>query len=154
MPSQHYVYLQVLKLLRIAFNRRLTFKGFICLHIRIKISLLQHHQSKIFCDLNYLPSHHCIFLQVLKLLRIAFDRRLTFTVGVSSSNGMPDCVVWNDIHHKTATSHGAAHGYPDPTYLGNVTKELANVGVTENCKEFRDMGDPFPQQKRGYWNWY
>lgn len=39
--------------------------------------------------------------RVLKLLRKAFDARLTFQVGQSITTGMDSCVVWNDIHHKT-----------------------------------------------------
>ena len=44
--------------------------------------------------------------EVLKLLRIAFDRRLTFTVGDSITTGAKDVIVWNGIHHKTSSSGG------------------------------------------------
>ena len=40
--------------------------------------------------------------KVLMLLKTAFDRRLIFTVGQSLSTGQ-EGIVWNDIHHKTAT---------------------------------------------------
>lgn len=33
--------------------------------------------------------------EILKLLKIAFDRRLTFTVGLSVTNGTDNTVVWN-----------------------------------------------------------
>lgn len=46
--------------------------------------------------------------EVLKLLRIAFDRRLIFTVGTSRSSGIENQVTWNDIHHKTSTDGGAS----------------------------------------------
>ncbi len=39
--------------------------------------------------------------QVEALLRRAFDSRLVFTVGRSSTTGCDDTITWNDIHHKT-----------------------------------------------------
>ena len=74
---------------------------------------------------------------VLGLLKIAFDRKLTFTIGTSVTTGQQDCVVWNGIHHKTQVSGGATnYGYPDPTYFNRVTKELAAKGVIKD--EFED----------------
>lgn len=68
--------------------------------------------------------------EVLKKLKIAFERRLTFIVGTSITSGRSNTVVWNGIHHKTNTTGGPPrYGYPDPTYLGRVTQELANVGI-------------------------
>ena len=43
---------------------------------------------------------------VLKLLDIAFKRRLIFTIGDSRTTGKQDRVTWNDIHHKTAKFGG------------------------------------------------
>ncbi|XP_058854307.1 probable E3 ubiquitin-protein ligase DTX2 isoform X1 [Acipenser ruthenus] len=72
--------------------------------------------------------------KVLKLLKLAWNRRLIFTVGTSSTTGEPDTVVWNEIHHKTEMlSNVSGHGYPDPNYLDNVLAELASQGVTEEC---------------------
>ncbi|KAJ1532236.1 hypothetical protein ONE63_000853 [Megalurothrips usitatus] len=70
--------------------------------------------------------------KVLKLLRIAFERRLVFTVGRSVTTGREDVVTWNEIHHKTepGISHNG-HGYPDPEYLENCLEELAAHGVTD-----------------------
>ncbi|XP_041360604.1 uncharacterized protein LOC121376883 isoform X2 [Gigantopelta aegis] len=69
---------------------------------------------------------------ILRLLKIAFDRKLTFTVGRSTTTGREDMVTWNDIHHKTNTHGGPTRfGYPDPTYLSRVRDELASKGVTE-----------------------
>lgn len=69
--------------------------------------------------------------RVVELLKIAFTRRLIFSVGTSATTGQSDCVIWNSIHHKTQPAGGAEqHGYPDPTYLSRVTEELAAVGVT------------------------
>jgi deltex-like protein len=43
--------------------------------------------------------------KVLKLLRKAFDQKLTFTIGRSSTTGSNNVITWNDIHHKT-NMHG------------------------------------------------
>ncbi|XP_077992667.1 uncharacterized protein LOC144446720 [Glandiceps talaboti] len=68
--------------------------------------------------------------QVLRLLKIAFDRKLTFTIGTSVTTGLTNTIVWNDIHHKTSRFGGPqAYGYPDPNYLYRVTEELAAKGV-------------------------
>ncbi|XP_046368845.2 uncharacterized protein LOC124143788 isoform X1 [Haliotis rufescens] len=68
---------------------------------------------------------------ILRLLRIAFDRKLTFTVGRSTTTGRENVVTWNDIHHKTNMDGGPTRfGYPDPTYLTRVRDELASKGVT------------------------
>ncbi|XP_068435798.1 probable E3 ubiquitin-protein ligase DTX2 isoform X2 [Clinocottus analis] len=72
--------------------------------------------------------------KVLELLKVAWMRRLIFTVGTSSTTGEPDTVVWNGVHHKTEMmSNMSGHGYPDPNYLDNVLSELASQGVTEDC---------------------
>ncbi|XP_070564848.1 uncharacterized protein [Ptychodera flava] len=68
--------------------------------------------------------------EVLDLLHKAFDNRLIFTVGTSHTSGLTDCVVWNDIHHKTSRDGGpAAYGYPDEDYLRRVKDELASKGI-------------------------
>ena len=70
---------------------------------------------------------------MLKLLRKAWERRLTFTVGQSVTTGEQGTVVWNEIHHKTEFgSNHSGHGYPDPNYLDNVTMELSIQGVTDS----------------------
>ncbi|XP_035480771.1 probable E3 ubiquitin-protein ligase DTX2 isoform X2 [Scophthalmus maximus] len=72
--------------------------------------------------------------KVLELLKVAWMRRLIFTVGTSSTTGEPDTVVWNGVHHKTEMmSNLSGHGYPDPNYLDNVLSELASQGVTDDC---------------------
>jgi len=68
--------------------------------------------------------------EVFELLRKAFDRKLTFTVGTSVTTGRTDTVVWNGIHHKTNVVGGATNfGYPDPTYFNRVKEELAAKGI-------------------------
>ena len=75
------------------------------------------------------------FAQVLKLLRVAWERRLTFTIGTSVTSGITDTVVWNEIHHKTTIQNYSGHGYPDLGYLDRVMLELAAQGVTEDSGE-------------------
>ncbi|KAF1388769.1 hypothetical protein PFLUV_G00066080 [Perca fluviatilis] len=68
--------------------------------------------------------------RILKLLRRAFDQRLVFTVGRSTTSGRNNMVTWNDIHHKTSTHGGPTHyGYPDPDYLRRVGDELKAKGI-------------------------
>jgi len=68
--------------------------------------------------------------EVLALLKIAFDRKLTFTVGTSVTTGIKNTVVWNGIHHKTSLSGGCTNfGYPDSSYFNRVKQELASKGV-------------------------
>ncbi|XP_022287018.2 putative E3 ubiquitin-protein ligase DTX3 [Crassostrea virginica] len=79
---------------------------------------------------------------VARLLRVAFDRKLVFTVGRSRTTGMDNCVTWNDIHHKTSISGGPENfGYPDPTFLDRVLEELAAKGVTQEdlCQVSEDI---------------
>ena len=68
--------------------------------------------------------------EVLALLKIAFDRKLTFVVGTSVTTGQKNTVIWNGIHHKTSLHGGTQnYGYPDPTYFNRVKEELASKGV-------------------------
>ena len=76
---------------------------------------------------------------MLKLLRKAWDRKLTFTIGTSVTTGASNTLVWNEIHHKTeSTTNFSGHGYPDPNYLNNVTAELAAQGVEDSADEESD----------------
>jgi hypothetical protein len=71
--------------------------------------------------------------EVLALLKVAFDRKLTFTVGTSVTTGCTNTTIWNGVHHKTNLSGGSAYfGYPDPTYFNRVKQELAVKGVKES----------------------
>jgi hypothetical protein len=68
--------------------------------------------------------------EILEMLKIAFKRGHIFTVGTSVTSGKKNTVVWNGIHHKTATGGGTKYyGYPDPTYFSRVKEELAAKGV-------------------------
>ena len=39
--------------------------------------------------------------EIQEMLRIAFDRKLVFTIGHSRTTGKEGVITWNDIHHKT-----------------------------------------------------
>ncbi len=67
--------------------------------------------------------------ELLKLLRIAWDRRICFTIGTSVTDGREDVLVWN-IHHKTALNGGVqSHGFPDETYMERCRSELKAFGI-------------------------
>ena len=55
---------------------------------------------------------------------LAFQRRLTFTIGKSKTTGKDNAIVWAGIVHKTSR-HGGPFGYPDPKYYENVQELLA-----------------------------
>ncbi|KAJ8681393.1 hypothetical protein QAD02_017180 [Eretmocerus hayati] len=79
----------------------------------------------------YLPDTE-LGRRVLRLLQIAFDRRLVFTIGRSVTTGREDVVTWNGIHHKTELGPSTSgYGYPDVTYLDRTLSELAAHGVTD-----------------------
>ncbi|XP_060080184.1 uncharacterized protein LOC132559570 [Ylistrum balloti] len=89
----------------------------------------KHYQGITRCA--YLPDNEKGRL-VAKLLKIAFDRKLVFTIGRSRTSGYDGVVTWNDVHHKTRKEGGPqAFAYPDPTYLDRVLDELKVKGVTE-----------------------
>ncbi|KAJ8317527.1 hypothetical protein KUTeg_005431 [Tegillarca granosa] len=68
--------------------------------------------------------------EVLRLLKLAFDSKLIFTIGFSCTTGKEGVVTWNDIHHKTSIDGGPTRfGYPDPSYLRRVKEELAQFGI-------------------------
>jgi len=69
-------------------------------------------------------------LKALHGLYLAWEQRLLFTVGRSITNGMDNCVTWNDIHLKTKVT-GGEHSYPDENHLTNLAEDLAGFGITE-----------------------
>ena len=87
---------------------------------------------------SYLPNNK-EGRDVLALLKVAFDRKLTFTVGTSVTTGRKNTVVWNGIHHKTSLFGGPTRfGYPDKSYFNRVKEELAAKGVTKESID-RDL---------------
>ncbi len=98
----------------------------------IQLVLDTFRTSLLWKDIKFLL-YPLVSFQVLKLLIMAWDRRLIFTIGTSSTTGESDTVVWNEIHHKTEFgSNLTGHGYPDPNYLDNVLTELSAQGVGED----------------------
>ncbi|PFX27331.1 uncharacterized protein LOC111327799 [Stylophora pistillata] len=80
----------------------------------------------------YLPSNH-EGRKLCELLKRAFDARLLFRIGKCQATGEENQIVCNGIKHKINRSGGAAnHGYPDPTYLERVKKELVKIGIVED----------------------
>ena len=70
---------------------------------------------------------------ILKLLQLAWDRRLVFTIGTSATTGQENCIIWNDIHQKTEPFlNFSGNGFPDPNFLINIKIELADLGVTKD----------------------
>lgn len=68
---------------------------------------------------------------VFRLLKLAFQRRLMFTVGFSITRGVDNVTIWNEIHAKTCMYGGVYnHGYPDDQYLDRSLDELKAKGVT------------------------
>lgn len=79
----------------------------------------------------YLPNNE-VGRRVLKLFAKAWERKLIFTIGTSSTTGEENTVTWNDIHHKTEFGFNKyGHGFPDDNYFENVIGELAAHGVTD-----------------------
>jgi hypothetical protein len=71
--------------------------------------------------------------EILGLLKVSFDRKLTFVVGTSVTTGARNTTVWNGIHHKTCLYGGSTNfGYPDKTYFSRVKEELAAKGVIQD----------------------
>jgi len=64
--------------------------------------------------------------KVLRFLKIAFDRRLLFSIGRSVTTGREDVVIWNSVDHKTQFNM-----FPDPTYLQRTMQQLVHLGVTD-----------------------
>ncbi len=90
--------------------------------------------------------------EILALLRVAFERRLLFTIGTSVTTGKTNQTIWNGIHQKTNLTGGAQYfGYPDPTYFNRVTHELASKGVIkqhlEKTELLADIADKFIKEK-------
>lgn len=68
--------------------------------------------------------------KLLKRLKYAWKRGLTFTVGTSLTTGRADSITWSSIHHKTSPCGGVSyHGFPDAGYFINCNDELNSLGV-------------------------
>ncbi|KAJ8317355.1 hypothetical protein KUTeg_005259 [Tegillarca granosa] len=78
--------------------------------------------------------------EVLRMLKIAFQQGLTFTVGTSRTSGEENVLTWNDIHHKTRREGGPERfGYPDETYISRVIDELEAKGIHSSITSWNDF---------------
>jgi len=69
--------------------------------------------------------------EALELTKIAFKRRLIFTIGTSLTTKRENGIVWASIHFKTRMNGGQlSHGWPDDTYYDRFKEELKAKGVT------------------------
>lgn len=73
-------------------------------------------------------------------LKYAFDHGLTFRIGTSLTTGIPNCVTWASIHHKTSLS-GGQHGFPDDKYLDNCNEALNNLHVPQVVHDYDGVDD-------------
>ncbi|XP_044253813.1 protein deltex [Tribolium madens] len=69
--------------------------------------------------------------KVLRLLNIAWHRKLIFTISRSNTTGCEDVVAWNIPHKTEMGPSNSAHSYPDSGYLTRVLRELEALGVVE-----------------------
>lgn len=69
---------------------------------------------------------------ILKMLRIAWKRRLMFTIGTSLTTGRCNVVTWSSIHVRSQWHNKYGFGWPAPNYYESVKEELKNLGVTED----------------------
>ncbi|RUS89025.1 hypothetical protein EGW08_003196, partial [Elysia chlorotica] len=79
--------------------------------------------------------------KVLRLLRVAFLRGLIFCIKDTRAAGRRGDITWSDILHKTSFEENSPYGYPDPFYLNDVTKVLADKGVTEESMTEQERRD-------------
>ena len=70
--------------------------------------------------------------RLLKRLKYAFSRGLTFRIGKSVTTGKNGQVTWASIHHKTKRN-GGAHGWPDANAFVQYNMDLDNLGVPKAC---------------------
>lgn len=94
----------------------------------IEIQYKINHRKYYLFRIAYLPNNS-EGRKLLEMLKVAWDRRLCFTIGTSVTTGAEDVVVWN-LHHKTSPSGGVlSYGYPDPTYFDRLRCELMACGI-------------------------
>ncbi|XP_018332330.1 protein deltex isoform X2 [Agrilus planipennis] len=70
--------------------------------------------------------------KALRLLNVAWQRKLIFTVSRSHTTGCEDVVSWNLPHKTEIGPSSSGHGYPDPGYLNRLFRELEALGVTDD----------------------
>lgn len=68
----------------------------------------------------------------MRLLDIAWQQKLVFTVSRSHTTGCEDVVAWNLPHKTEMGPTNSEHGYPDQGYLTRCLRELEALGITDN----------------------
>ena len=66
-------------------------------------------------------------ISILHRLETAWQRKLIFTIGTSTTTGRTDTVIWK-IHHIT-NKHGGKFGFPAPDFIKKISDQLTEVGV-------------------------
>jgi len=99
----------------------------------------------------YLPDNY-EGREILALFRVAFERKLLFSIGTSVTTGKSNQTIWNGIHQKTNLTGGSQYfGYPDKTYFNRVKLELVSKGVIKQHIEknelLSDIADKFIKEK-------
>ncbi|CAH0564263.1 unnamed protein product [Brassicogethes aeneus] len=69
--------------------------------------------------------------RILRLLNVAWQRRLIFTVSRSHTTGCEDVVAWNVPHKTEIGPSNSNHSYPDSGYLNRLIRELEALGIVE-----------------------
>lgn len=70
--------------------------------------------------------------KVLRLLHVAWQRKLVFTINRSNTTGCEDVVAWNLPHKTEFGPTNSDHGYPDPGYLNRCLRELEALGIVDD----------------------
>ncbi len=78
------------------------------------------------------------------MLILAFQQRLTFTIGKSLTTGIDNAIVWAGIGHKTSTT-GGAYGFPDPKFYETIQQEFALRKI--NLKRVENFEIDFTEAK-------
>merc|ERR1712228_293117 len=89
----------------------------------------------------YMPNNEA-GREAAMLIRLAYKRRLLFTVGRSLTLNQDNRIIFGSIHLKTSTSGGVGkHGWPDKTYFTRLKDELKQKGITTDL--FTKLEDNF-----------
>eukprot|EP01083_Nonionella_stella_P251910 868608_1 len=76
--------------------------------------------------------------EILELIKIAWKRKVLYTVGHSVTRQVNNVIVWAGVHFKTNRYGGVSnYGWPDKTYFARVKDEFKSVGITEDDIENR-----------------
>ncbi|KAL3273718.1 hypothetical protein HHI36_015148 [Cryptolaemus montrouzieri] len=69
--------------------------------------------------------------KILRLLNMAWHRKLIFTITRSHTTGCEDVVSWNIPHKTEIGPRSGPHSYPDAGYLNRLLLELETLGIVD-----------------------